>query len=442
MLQLAKDRDVNESDTVSIVNDILGEVFGYDKYLEVTSELAIRGTFCDLALKVDGKIQFLVEVKAIGIELKPNHVRQAVDYGANNGVPWVVLTNGIDWRLYRIRFEQPIAYDVVNCFSFTTVDPQAEKDQEILSTLSCEGLGRGAREEYYEKAQSFNRYIVGSLILSEPVIELVRRELRKLSDGLKVDVEEVEHMIRGEVLKREVVEGDEAEAAQSRVNKFYRKTQRKRTKEAGEAQESPAQKEQPSLAQPFLGSPFPAIAIFVLTFMSDSLLTVHAARLYKAGADQLIVLEGSYELNPLYAKDVDRLRALSPRFLASLAVYSLLIWAAWYVFVGFLWLPQAYHILIGAVLLAQGPVHIRHVRNIAAFHHAIHGDGIEGRIQYTRWFSFRLSAIEFLSFSVLYAALALLSGSLLLLGGAIATAVLALKSHQGSRITTPRPRAD
>ncbi len=141
MLQLAKDRDVNESDTVSIVNDILGEVFGYDKYLEVTSELAIRGTFCDLALKVDGKIQFLVEVKAIGIELKPNHVRQAVDYGANNGVPWVVLTNGIDWRLYRIRFEQPIAYDVVNCFSFTTVDPQAEKDQEILSTLSCEALG-------------------------------------------------------------------------------------------------------------------------------------------------------------------------------------------------------------------------------------------------------------------------------------------------------------
>ena len=63
VLQLAKDRDVNESDTVSVLNDILGEVFGYDKYLEVTSELAIRGTFCDLAIKVDEKIHFLVEVK-------------------------------------------------------------------------------------------------------------------------------------------------------------------------------------------------------------------------------------------------------------------------------------------------------------------------------------------------------------------------------------------
>lgn len=243
VLQLAKDRDVNESDTVSIVNDILGEVFGYDKYLEVTSELAIRGTFCDLALKVDGKIQFLVEVKAIGIDLKENHIRQAIDYGANNGVPWVVLTNGIDWRLYRIRFEQPIAYDLVNCFNFLTIDTQTEKDQEILFTLSIEGLGRDAREEFYEKGQSFNRYILGGLIISEPVLELIRRELRKLSDGLRVDVDEIEQMVRGEVLKREVVEGDAAEAAIARVTKFYRKTSsRKRIKETDGAPDLPSEK--------------------------------------------------------------------------------------------------------------------------------------------------------------------------------------------------------
>jgi hypothetical protein len=253
VLQAAKDRDVNESDTVSIVNDILGEVFGYDKYLEVTSELAIRGTFCDLALKVDGKIQFLVEVKAIGIDLKENHIRQAVDYGANNGVPWVVLTNAIDWRMYRIRFEQPIAYDLVNCLNFGTVDPQAEKDQEVLFTLAKEGLGKDAREEFYEKAKSFNRYILGGLVLSEPVLELIRRELRKISDGLRVDLEELDLMIRGEVLKREVVEGDEAEAAQARVNKFYRKTQRRRIKETSDTQapspqEGPATEDEPKSA--------------------------------------------------------------------------------------------------------------------------------------------------------------------------------------------------
>jgi len=35
----AKSRDANESDTVIIVTDMLSEVFGYDKYSEITSEM-------------------------------------------------------------------------------------------------------------------------------------------------------------------------------------------------------------------------------------------------------------------------------------------------------------------------------------------------------------------------------------------------------------------
>ena len=37
-----------------IVADILSEIFGYDKYNEVTSEYAIKGTYCDLAIKLAG----------------------------------------------------------------------------------------------------------------------------------------------------------------------------------------------------------------------------------------------------------------------------------------------------------------------------------------------------------------------------------------------------
>jgi len=45
-----KKRDANESDTVTVVTDILQDIFGYDKYKEITSEFAIRGTYCDLAI--------------------------------------------------------------------------------------------------------------------------------------------------------------------------------------------------------------------------------------------------------------------------------------------------------------------------------------------------------------------------------------------------------
>ena len=86
IISAAKARDANESDTSMIVTDMMAELFGYDKYSEVTKELAIRGTFCDLATKIEGKVQMLIEVKAVGIDLKENHIRQAVDYASKEGI--------------------------------------------------------------------------------------------------------------------------------------------------------------------------------------------------------------------------------------------------------------------------------------------------------------------------------------------------------------------
>lgn len=237
VLQIAKDRDVNESDTVSVLRDILGEVFGYDKFLEVTSEFAIRSTYCDLAIKTDDKVHFLIEAKAIGIELKGNHIKQAVDYGANHGVQWVLLTNAIEWRVYRIRFEQPIDFDLVAAFDFPTLNPRDEKDQDALFLLTKEGLDKNVREDFYEKVQSVNRYVIGNLLLAEPVITIVRRELKKLADGVRIEAEEIEQILMTEVLKREIVEGEQAEAAAARVNKFYRKASApRRTRKQEETQ--------------------------------------------------------------------------------------------------------------------------------------------------------------------------------------------------------------
>ena len=76
ILATARSRDINESDTVVLVTDFLQDVFVYDKYVEITSEHMIRSTFCDLAVKLDGTLAFLVEVKAIGLEPKEQYIRQ------------------------------------------------------------------------------------------------------------------------------------------------------------------------------------------------------------------------------------------------------------------------------------------------------------------------------------------------------------------------------
>ena len=236
VLKLAKDRDINESDTVEILTDILETVFGYDKYVELTSEYAIRGRYCDIAVKIDDNVQFIMEAKAVGIDLKENHIRQAVDYAANHGVQWVILTNGLEWRLYRLRFEKPINYDLVHSFDFLTLNPKKQQHQEQLFLLSREGLEKDVREEFYEKVQIVNRFIIGNLILAEPIPKLIKRELHKISEGVKVDLQEVEQVVRSEVLRRNLVEGEEAEEAQKLVARFYKKnsTSRQRKKKSTE----------------------------------------------------------------------------------------------------------------------------------------------------------------------------------------------------------------
>jgi predicted type IV restriction endonuclease len=244
VLQIAKDRDVNEADTVSIIKDVLAEVFGYDKYLDVTSEFAVRGTFCDLAIKVENKVEFLIEAKAIGLELKDGHLRQAIEYGANNGVQWVILTNGMIWRVYKIRFEQPINYDLVCEFSFAELDPKNEEHQEKLFIVCKEGLVKDAREEFHEKILTVNRFVLGALILGDEVVGVIRRELRKISDGFLVAPEEIAMVLTNEVLKRDVLEGDEAAKAQARVRRFYGKATR-RSRAVGDEKPAEQPQEQP-----------------------------------------------------------------------------------------------------------------------------------------------------------------------------------------------------
>ena len=237
VLKLAKDRDMNESDTVSIIRDMLAEVFGYDKHLDVTSEFAIRGTYCDLAIKLDNKVEFLIEVKAIGSGLKESHLRQAIEYAANYGAQWVILTSGLLWQAYKIRFEKPIDHDLVCEFSFAELDPKNEEHLERLFILCKEGLAKDAREDFHEKTLTVNRFILGALVLSDEVVSTIRRELRKISDGVLVTPEEIIQVLSNEVIKREVLDGEEAAKAQSRVRRFYGKSAR-RTEESSTEESS------------------------------------------------------------------------------------------------------------------------------------------------------------------------------------------------------------
>jgi hypothetical protein len=223
----AKSRDVNESDTSMIVTDLLAEVFGYDKYSEVTRELCIRGTYCDLATRIDGKFQMLIEVKAIGLDLKAMHVKQAVDYAANQGIEWVALTSGSIWRVFRVIFAKPIGTELVLDIDLMTLSPKNAAHLESLFLLTRESMLKSGLTAFHDQAQATNKFYLGALVLSDPVLETVRRELPRLSD-VKMELDDLRVALKQEVIKREVIEGEKADAARKSVNKAAGKVLRAR----------------------------------------------------------------------------------------------------------------------------------------------------------------------------------------------------------------------
>jgi hypothetical protein len=213
----AKTRDVGEADTVTVVTDMLAELFGYDKFKEITSEFPVKRTACDIATKIDDKLQTLIEVKAIGHELKDTHVRQAVDYAANQGVDWVVLTNGQHWRAYFVKIQKPIEQELVVDIDFLAIDSKKDDDLGLLYLLCKEGWAKSVIEEYQIHQEALSRFFVGATLLGDAVLAVIRRELQRLSPEVRIDVEDVRVVLEKDVIKRDVLEGDKAEVARKRV---------------------------------------------------------------------------------------------------------------------------------------------------------------------------------------------------------------------------------
>jgi hypothetical protein len=235
-------KDVSEADTVTIVKDVFAEVLGYDKYSELTSEHCIRGTYCDLAVKINEKLIQLVEVKAIGTALEDRHVKQVVDYAANEGIEWVMLTNGAIWRLYQVIFAKPIDKRLLMEIDLTTIEPRKQDDLERISVFTREGFVKGEQVELRDRQDATNRFTLAALLLSnDSVIAAIRRELRRLVKVL-VEPEEIVKVLRNEVIKRDAMEGADAEQATRRVNRTEAKIVREKlgVTEVGTDTEPPA----------------------------------------------------------------------------------------------------------------------------------------------------------------------------------------------------------
>ena len=57
------------------------------------------------------------------------------------------------------------------------------------------------------------------MILTPPVLDVIRRELRRVSPDVKIESDQIRSVLAAEVIKREVMEGEKADEARKKITK-------------------------------------------------------------------------------------------------------------------------------------------------------------------------------------------------------------------------------
>lgn len=186
--------EVDESATRLMVNEFLSEVLGFAVLDEIKTEYMIRGTYADYVVQIGGKQHFIVEVKGRGIELSEKHLRQAVNYAANEGIDWVLLTNGRQFIVHRVIFEKPISSREV--FSVDLADlNQLKKSADCLQYLTKQIIAKNGLVAFWDKCCALDPNNLACLLYSPKIVSFLKREL-KAKHGTRFSEEDITESIK------------------------------------------------------------------------------------------------------------------------------------------------------------------------------------------------------------------------------------------------------
>jgi hypothetical protein len=87
--------------------------------------------------------------------------------------------------------------------------------------------------EYHRQAQIVNRYVISELLQSDVMVSALRREIRRLFDGVRATEDDLRIILTNDVLKRDTIDGDPPKAAKSVVKKAASALARKAAKAVG-----------------------------------------------------------------------------------------------------------------------------------------------------------------------------------------------------------------
>jgi hypothetical protein len=98
-----------------------------------------------------------------------------------------------------------------------------------------------------EQKQATSKFSVAAIMLTDTVITAARRELRRLFPSVRVDDDQLRELLQLEVLKRDVIDSDEAKSAQKLLKTAARSVARAKSKAAESSENRKGSSETPAV---------------------------------------------------------------------------------------------------------------------------------------------------------------------------------------------------
>ena len=200
-----RDRDANEGDTRLIVTDFLCDGLGYDKYENLTTAYRVKGEFADYGVRIDTQLEAFIEVKRISTRLNERHLRQVISYAVNEGVEWVILTNGQVWQAYHLTAGLPLGVNLAFEVDLLGDEPVGHKVDSMFY-LTIEAAKRDLHDALWKAKAATSAANLAATVLSDPVVDAIRKQVRRTS-GHNADAELVRAALRDEVIRPGLTNG-------------------------------------------------------------------------------------------------------------------------------------------------------------------------------------------------------------------------------------------
>lgn len=239
---LTKDlSDLDESGTRIMINTFLTSILGYQELEEIKTEYMIKGTYADYIVQIGGKQYFLVEVKAYSIDLSDKHLRQATNYGANEGIEWAILTNGRQFQLHKILFEKPIAEKLVFEIDFTDENYNVKETLELLKYLHRDAVVKKSLEDLWSRISALDPLTIAGFLFSPQVVAFLKKELKRKYDTKFDESEIIEalHEVVCEEIPADKLKIPRFRSAKKKANKKVATEAHEEEKTTSEVDENP-----------------------------------------------------------------------------------------------------------------------------------------------------------------------------------------------------------